>query len=73
MQSGNPGFVPNIDLFASRLNNQVKPYVAYTPDPGAYAIDAVCLSWRTLQFYAFPSFCLIQRVLQKIKENTPQG
>ena len=67
------GFVPNIYLFASRLNYQVKPYVAYTSDPGAYAIDAFCLSWRTLQFYAFPPFCLIQRVLEKVKEEQATG
>ena len=66
-------FVPNIDLFASRLNYQVKPYVAYTPDPRAYAIDAFCLSKRTLQFYAFRPFCLIQRVVQKIKEEQATG
>ena len=59
------GFLPNIDLFALRLN--------YTPDPEAYAIDAFCLSWKTLQFYAFPPFCLIQRVLQKIKEEQATG
>ena len=65
------GFVPNIDLFASRLNYQFKPYVAYTPDPGASAINA--FSWRTLQFYAFPPFCLIRKVLQKIKEEQATG
>ena len=57
------GVVPNIDLFASRLNYHVKPYVACAPDLGAHAIDAFCLSWRTLQFYAFPPFCLIQSAL----------
>ena len=67
------GFSPNIDLFASTLNYQIKPYVAYTPDPEAYATDAFCLSWKTLQFYAFPPFCLIQRVLQKIKEEQATG
>lgn len=31
------GFTPNIDLFASRLNNKCRKYVSYLPDPGAQA------------------------------------
>ena len=67
------GFQPEIDLFASRLNYQVKPYVAYTPDPEAHAIDAFQLTWTLLKFYAFPPFCLIQHVLHKIKEEHATG
>jgi hypothetical protein len=67
------GFSPNIDLFASRLNYQVKPYVAYTPDPEAYAIDAFHLSWRMYKFYAFPPFCIIHQVLQKVKKDQATG
>ncbi len=33
-------FKPDIGLFASRLNYQMKPYVSWQPDPGACAIDA---------------------------------
>jgi hypothetical protein len=67
------GFSPNIDLFASWLNYQVKPYVAYTPDPEAYAIDVFHLSWRMYKFYAFPPFCIIHRVLQKVKKDQATG
>ncbi len=67
------GFSPNIDLFASRLNYQVKPYVAYTPDPEAYAIDAFHWSWRMYKFYAFPPFCIIHQVLQKVKKDQATG
>ena len=28
-----------IDLFASRLNNQLPTYVSYKADPNAYALD----------------------------------
>ena len=31
---------PEIDLFASRINFHILPYVAWKPDPGAVAIDA---------------------------------
>ena len=40
---------PNIDLFASRLNNQFPQYVSFKPDPGAVAVDAFSLKvvlWR---------------------------
>ena len=38
-------FRPDIDLFASRLNKQFDCYVAYRPDPGAAAIDALSIHW----------------------------
>ena len=36
---------PDIDMFASRLNCILKPYVSYKPDPGAVAVDAVNVQW----------------------------
>ena len=59
-------FIPNIDLFASRTNKQLTPFVSYKPDPEAIAVNAFNLSWKPYSFYAFPPFCLISRVLQKI-------
>ena len=35
--------VPKVDLFASRLNNQLPNYVSWLPDPGAIAVDAFSL------------------------------
>ena len=58
---------PEIDLFASRLNNQLDKYVSWHPDPGAAFIDAFNLDWHNLLFYAFPPFSLIARCLQKCK------
>ena len=62
------GVNPTIYLFASRINFQLQPYVSYHPDPGAVAINAFHMSWKCHLFYAFPPFCLISRVLQKIKQ-----
>lgn len=59
-------FKVEIDLFATRLNAQVGTYVAWEPDPGAWAIDAMCLDWSNLRFYAFPPFSLLTRCLQKV-------
>ena len=36
---------PEIDLFASRLNNQLKRYVTWLPDPNAESVDAFTLDW----------------------------
>lgn len=58
---------PSIDLFASRINHQLKTYCAWQPDPGAIAIDAFTLNWSDFNLvYAFPPFSIIGRVLQKI-------
>jgi hypothetical protein len=65
--------MPDIDLFASRINFQVKPYIAYKPDPEAYAINAFHTSWKDFKFYAFPPFSIIQKVLQKINEEKATG
>ena len=62
-----------MDLFASRLNFQLKPYVAYQPDPEAHAINAFHISWKGYTFYAFPPFSVIQRVLQKISDEEATG
>ena len=63
----------SVDLFASRLNYQLKPFVSWRPDPEAMAIDAFSLDWRELYFYAFPPFSLITRVLQKVEQDQSQG
>ena len=67
------GQTPDIDLFASRLNYKCKLYVSYQPDPGAFAINAFHLSLDSLNFYAFPPFCIIQQVLQKIRKDSATG
>jgi len=59
-------FKPDIDLFATRLNNQLDQYISYKPDPNCVAVDAFTTSWKTLKFYAFPPFICLPRVIQKI-------
>jgi len=48
--------VPTIDLFASRINFQMKRYISYKPDPDAFAIDAFSINWGKECFLAFPPF-----------------
>ena len=60
-------FVPDRDLFASCLYSQTKSYVSWSPDPGAVAVDAFSLCWKSFKPYAFPPFGLLGRVLHKLK------
>lgn len=55
-----------LDLFAERLNAQVKDYVSWKTDPMAVATDAFMIKWTDRQAYAFPPFCLIPRCLAKV-------
>ena len=58
---------PDVDLFASRLNAKILCYVAWKPDPNAYAIDAFTLNWSVFNLvYCFPPFSVIGKVLQKL-------
>ena len=67
-------FVPDIDLFASRLNFQTSVYVSWCPDPGAWAVDAFSFCWREFKPYIFPTFSLLGRILTKLKvEEVPDA
>ncbi|KAJ8706182.1 hypothetical protein PYW07_010959 [Mythimna separata] len=57
---------PEIDLFASRINNKCQRFVSWMRDPAALAIDAFTLDWKTFFFYAFPPFSLILKCVNKI-------
>ena len=57
---------PRVDLFATRINDQLPVYVSWRPDPGACATDAFSISWANEFWYAFPPFSLVGRVLQKL-------
>jgi len=55
--------VPDVDMFASRLNYQVLPYVAWRPDPQAIAKDAFTINWSDYSLiYVFPPFSMIPLV-----------
>lgn len=59
---------PSIDLFATRLNNQVPQYVSLRPDPYAVAINALSINWGQYPLsYIFPPFCLVGKILQKVQ------
>ena len=45
---------PQVDLFATRFNNKLPQFVSPVPDPQAWVVDALSLSWEDLDPYAFP-------------------
>ena len=56
----------DIDLFASRLTNQLPRFVSWKPDPLSEAVDAFSLQWNKVKGYAFPPFCLLGRCLSQV-------
>ena len=43
--------------------------MSYRPDPKCIAVNAFLLDWSALDFYAFPPFVCLNRVLQKIYQD----
>ena len=66
-------FSPEIDLFASRLNAKIHPFVSYRPDPLASHVNAFSLDWSDLPFYAFPPFPCISSCIQKVVQDRATG
>ena len=60
--------VPDVDLFASRLNHKLTKYVSFQHDPQAWKVDAFNLEWTKIFGYVFPPYNQINRVLQKVKK-----
>lgn len=59
--------VPKIDLFATRVNNQVPNFVSWFPDPEAMSTNAFTVPWSGHLNYAFPPFSQIMKCLKKIQ------
>ena len=60
--------MPDIDMFASRLNHQVPIYASWLPDPESAFIDAMSVNWGKYYLYAFPPFSMIWPMIQKINK-----
>ena len=64
--------IPEIDLFASRLNHQLPMYASWKPDPESAFIDAMQIKWTGKYIYAFPPFSMIWPILTKIRQDRVQ-
>ena len=60
---------PDIDLFASRLNNKLPKYFSWRPDPFCTGVNAFSQSWDCKYGYAFPPFNQISKVLHKLNSH----
>ena len=58
---------------ASRLNNKCEKYISWHPDPYAFAVDAFSEKWANINFYCFPPFSPIEKVLAKINHDQANG
>ena len=62
--------MPDVDAFASCLNNQVKVYYFYTLDPHCTHVDAFVIDWLPeLLFYPFPPFSCVGRTIDKLSRD----
>ena len=59
---------PRVDLFATRFNNKLPQFVSPVPDPQAWAVDALSLSWEDLDPYAFPPAAILGKVVEKLQD-----
>ena len=59
---------PTVDLFATRFNNKLPQFVSPVPDPQAWAVDALSLSWEGLDPYAFPPAAILGKVVEKLQD-----
>ncbi|KAJ8912378.1 hypothetical protein NQ315_014746 [Exocentrus adspersus] len=65
---------PEVDLFATNVNNKCKTFISWHKDPGALLTDAFTLDWsRVGYFYAFPPFSIIGKVLNKVIRDKAKG
>ena len=63
--------LPQVDMFASRLNHKVQVYVSWLKDPQAFAVNAFTTNWDNWSLiYVFPPFSLVTRCLRWIKQTT---
>ena len=59
---------PQVNLFATRFNNKLPQFVSPVPDPQAWAVDALSLSWEDLDPYAFPPAAILGKVVEKLQD-----
>lgn len=65
--------IPEVDLFANRINKKCDTYVSWHRDPDAFAFDAFTLDWAKFFFYAFPPVSVILKALRKIISDKAEG
>ena len=57
-----------MDLFATRFNNKPPPFVSLVPDPVAWVVDSLSLSWEDLDPCAFQQVAILGKVVEKLED-----
>ena len=60
---------PQVDMFATKYNCKLAQYVPPVPDPNAWAVDALTVSWEALDMYGFPPVSLLSKVISKLADH----
>ena len=60
---------PQVDMFATKYNCKLAQYVSPMPDPNAWAVDALTVSWENLDMYVFPPVSLLGKVVSKLSDH----
>ena len=60
---------PQVDMFATRYNCKLVQFVSPIPDPKAWSVDALTLSWEDLDMYLFPPVSLMGKVVSKLSDH----
>ena len=55
-------------LVVTRFNNKLPQFLSPVPDPQAWAVDALSLSWEDLDPYAFPPAAILDKVVEKLQD-----
>ena len=55
-------FYPDIELFASRINEQLKNNISWFPDPYALTSDACSIDWSKFKPYICPPYSLVTEI-----------
>ena len=59
-------FFPEVDMFASCLNNKCEKYFSYSPDPYSMGVDSFLTSWSSGKLYLFPPLNCCSHVVCKL-------
>lgn len=65
--------IPDIDIFASRVNKKCPKYISWHRDPDAFATNAFTIPWSDFFFYGFPPFSMILKTIRKIIKDKARG
>ena len=61
--------LPQVDMFATKYNHKLPQYVSPVPDPNAWTVDALTVSWENMDMYAFPPVSLLGKVVSKLADH----